>query len=82
MHVLHEREQPELGIFRGLFQAGETRTCTLCTDGVCEDAAVGELALLGLQPLGPERVVGQDKDGSESDHAGNRALEDEEPGEV
>ena len=79
VHVLHECEEPELGVGRGGLEASVRADDTLLANGVCENAVVCQETLFGCKPLGVERIVGKHKSRGQSNDKGCNTLDDEKP---
>lgn len=50
MEVLHETEDPSLGIFASLLETLHSGSLALVTYSIAFHTAVGQFTLLGLQP--------------------------------
>ena len=71
--MLDEREKPHFRILRSLLETAEAACSRFCAYGICDDAAVGELALLWLQPSGMKGVVRKNEDPYNSNDERNGA---------
>ena len=79
MDVLHEDEDPDLGVGDGLLQSGPDGSIGLHADRVAEHAVVRELPLLRSQPPRLQRRIGQREASPNGKHQGDGTLDDEEP---
>lgn len=79
MEVLHQAEEPRAGIRARLLEALPRCATGLLADCVAADARDAELLLLGREPPGLGRVVGEQEEAEASHERGDAAFDDEEP---
>jgi hypothetical protein len=72
--VEHEGEDPGAVVGDGLLETVPGGAGLDLVDLVAEEAVVGELALLGLEPAGGKRAGGEEGVRANGDEAGDRAL--------
>jgi hypothetical protein len=76
---LHERKEPKLWVFRSLLEPIPGAGLELVANSIAFNTLVGELALLGCQPAGSQRVVRQCESRADGDQECDCALDDEQP---
>ena len=79
MQVLSEAEEPNPRVGHSLLESRPHRTLLPLVHLVSKQSAVGEHTLLLAQPTGGQGRVWQKWIGEQSDEAGGRALDNEEP---
>ena len=77
--MLHEHEEPNLGVLGSLDDAPPACRLTRIADCISDRAFVSECALFRSQPASGERLVGENEYGNECDDKRDGPLEDEEP---
>lgn len=75
MAMLHDYEKPDLGIFGSLYDALPRRCLASVAHRVALSPLVCQSSLLWCQPVGVERLVGQDEVSGDRDHECDCALE-------
>lgn len=71
VHVVHESEEPDAGVNEGLLEALPRAASLDAVDVVALQAVVGELALLGREPAGCQRRVGEEGVRADGDETGD-----------